>query len=202
MDKVAKEISAERINIVDKSGRTKMAIFNHDAIPDVIMDNEALLPGHRQDSFMSGVVFYNGEGDECGGLLFGSKRESTGGYESELSLTFDQYKQDQIVQMLVSEKNGKRSYGFKIFDRPDYSLKEFVAKSQHANLLEEGPVKEKALQDLAEGNCQHVFIGKEQSGDVSISLHDRVGNERIRLFVDGENNPQIDFFKRKRSGRI
>ena len=194
MDKECyKEINAERINIIDKSGKIKMAIFNQEAIPDVVIDNEAILPGHRKDSFMSGVVFYNGEGDECGGLLFGSKSTGNGGYESELSLTFDQYKQDQLVQMLVSEKDSERSYGFKIFDRPDFTLKEFIGKSQNIHLMDEGPEKQKASRELSQDNCQRIFIGKKQNGDVAVCVNDRNGNERIRLLVDSDNNPRIEF---------
>ncbi|MDI6741011.1 MAG: hypothetical protein QME74_11705, partial [Candidatus Edwardsbacteria bacterium] len=131
--------------------------------------------------------------DECGGLLFGSKSKENGEYDSELSLTFDQHKQDQIVQMLVSEKNGQRTYGFNIFDRPDYSIREYINKSQQIQKMEEGAKKHKALKELSENNQQRIFIGKDRNGDVSVCLNDRKGNARIRMIVDKDDAPRMEF---------
>jgi hypothetical protein len=94
------KIDAEQINIVDKNGKVRLSLFNKDNIPPVIMDGMDFLPGHRQNRPIAGLMFYNAEGDECGGLIYGSEIDENGNYRASASLTFDQYKQDQIIHLL------------------------------------------------------------------------------------------------------
>lgn len=37
------------------------------------MDGKDILPGHREDNPMSCLMFYNSEGDGCGGLIYGNE---------------------------------------------------------------------------------------------------------------------------------
>src|SRR5690606_16362753 len=139
---IEKEINAQKINIVDKDGNIKMALFSKGNVPPAIMDGKDLLPGHRQSDPISGIFFYNGEGDECGGLIFGNEKNDDGDYFSGASLTFDQYKQDQIVQILYDDQNGVRKYGINIFDKPKEPITEFVKKSAEIEEMEDGPEKQ------------------------------------------------------------
>ncbi|MEF3303399.1 hypothetical protein [Paenibacillus sp. GYB003] len=104
-------IDAESLNIVDRDGTIRMTLFNNANIPPAMMDGKDFLPGHRQDWPISGIMFYNGEGDECGGLIFGSERREDGTYTSTASLTFDQYKQDEVVSLSYDNENGVLNYG-------------------------------------------------------------------------------------------
>ena len=97
--KKLKKIDVEQLNIVDENGTVRLKLFNNQNIPPVIMDGEDALPDHRQSEPIAGMMFYNAEGDEAGGLIFGSQKDKDGNYVSGGSLTFDQYKQDQVVQM-------------------------------------------------------------------------------------------------------
>lgn len=54
------ELDVEKLNIVDGSGKIKMTLFNQDNIPPLIIDGEDILPGHRQNDPISGIMFYNG----------------------------------------------------------------------------------------------------------------------------------------------
>lgn len=188
-----KSIDAEKINITDKDGNVKFTLFNNENIPPAIMNGEDILPGHRQNDNTAGILFYNGEGDECGGLVFGSKAKEDGSYESGLSLTFDQYKQDQVVQMSVSEENGLRHYGISIFDRPDFPLTEYIQRYNQIQTMEEGPEKKNALNMLHENNCRRIFLGKSQNGEVAVRLNDSKGNERIRMVIDANDIPRMEF---------
>ncbi|NHM30848.1 hypothetical protein [Neobacillus terrae] len=121
-------------------------------------------------------MFYNGEGDECGGLIFGSWKDEKGNYESTASLTFDQYKQDQVVQMSYTENNGERDYGFSIYDRPAKPLPEIIEKDkelQESSLSREE--KDLELDKLWEGNTSRAFMGKNQNGEVIVQLSDSKG---------------------------
>ncbi|WP_088044476.1 hypothetical protein [Bacillus sp. EAC] len=188
-----KNINVENINIVDKDGTVRMKLFNNDNIPPAIMDGKDFLPGHRQEDPIAGLMFYNGEGDECGGLIFGSKKDEIGNYESYATLTFDQYKQDQVVQMHYIDENGQRNYGFSVYDRPNTPLPELIEKThslQNSDLTEEEMDKE--LEKVWEGNTPRAFMGKNSKGEVTVQLSDSKGKPRIRMVVDENDIPRME----------
>lgn len=192
------ELDVEKLNIVDKNGKVKMKLFTQDNIPPLIMDGEDILPDHRQNDPISGLMFYNGKGEETGGLIYGSEEDETGNLHAGASLTFDQYEQDQVVQMSYVENSGKRSYGFSIYDRPDASLSKLIKKQNeinNTNLTTEE--KEEAYRDLYKGNAPRAFMGKEENGEVSMKLMDSKGNPRIRLVVDENDVPRMEFLNGK-----
>jgi len=184
----------ENINIIDKDGKVRMKLFNNDHIPPLIMDGKDIAPGHRQNAPIAGIMFYNGEGDECGGLLFGSDKDKNGNYESGASLTFDQYKQDQVVQVHYDDANGERNYGFSIYDRSNKTLTELIEQINeinNSNLSEEE--KEKELEKVSEGNTQRAFMGKNPKGEVQVQLSDSKGKPRIRMVIDENDVPCMEF---------
>jgi len=102
--KKIKEIDVERINIVEKDGRLRMVISNSERYPAPMLQGKVI--GKRQVKWGGGIIFYNDEQDECGGLGFGGGRQGAGA-----GLFFDQYKQDQIVGLFYNEGEGQRLYG-------------------------------------------------------------------------------------------
>ncbi|PEL13739.1 hypothetical protein [Bacillus sp. AFS017336] len=189
-----KNINVENINIVDKNGTVRMRLFNNDHIPPAIMDGKDILPGHRQEDPIAGLMFYNREGDECGGLIFGSKKDDEGNYESYASLTFDQYKQDQVVQMHYIDENGQRHYGFSVYDRPNMPLPDLMERTrdiQNSDLTDEE--LEKELETIWKGNTQRAFMGKNSKGEVTVQLSDSKGKPRIRTVVDENDIPRMEF---------
>lgn len=189
-----KSINVENINIVDKDGTVRMRIFNNDNIPPAIIDGKDFLPGHRQKDPIAGLMFYNGEGDECGGLIYGSKKDDLGKYESYASLTFDQYKQDQVVQMHYTDENGQRNYGISIYDRPNTPLPDLIERThkiQNSELIDKEIDKE--LENIWEGNRPRAFMGKNSKGEVTVQLSDRKGKPRIRMVVDENDIPRMEF---------
>ncbi|MFB7142032.1 hypothetical protein ACFCYN_20460 [Gottfriedia sp. NPDC056225] len=189
-----KNINVENIKIVDKNGTVRIRLFNNDHIPPAIMDGKDILPGHRQEDPIAGLMFYNGEGDECGGLIFGSKKDDEGNYESYASLTFDQYKQDQVVQMHYIDENGQRHYGFSVYDRPNMPLPELIERTrdiQNSDLTDEE--LEKELETIWKGNTSRAFMGKNSKGEVTVQLSDSKGKPRIRMVVDENDIPRMEF---------
>ncbi|GAE48190.1 hypothetical protein [Mesobacillus boroniphilus] len=69
-----KKIEVEQLNIVDKDGTVRLKLFNNQNIPPAIIDGEDILPGHRQSDPIAGMMFYNAEGDEAGGLILVVKK--------------------------------------------------------------------------------------------------------------------------------
>lgn len=189
-----KSIDVQNLNIVDKDGTVRMRLFNNDHIPSVLMNGEDVLPGHRQKDPIAGLMFYNAEGDECGGLIFGNEKDENGNVKAGASLTFDQYKQDQVVQMHYNDENGQRNYGFSVYDRPETPLPDLL--EQHNEILKSDLTKEERdleLNKVWEGNTLRAFMGKSSKGEVSVQLSDSKGKPRIRMVVDENDVPRMEF---------
>jgi hypothetical protein len=101
------EIQVHRINIVEPDGTRRMVISNHDQLPGVIVKGKE---SPKVDRPEAGMLFYNNEGTENGGLIFGGHRNEKGEIiDSGVSLSFDKYGQPgQIVQLAgVDDKDNK-----------------------------------------------------------------------------------------------
>lgn len=192
------ELNVEKLNIVDPNGKVKMKLFTQDDIPPVIMNGKDNFPGHRQNDPISGIMFYNGKEEECGGLIYGSEEDENGNLYAVASLTFDQYEQDQVVQMSYQEESGKSFYGFSLYDRPEtpiWKLIEDENKIRNSNMDDES--KKRAYQDVYKGNAPRAFIGKAQNGDVSVKMMDSKGKDRIRMVIDENDIPRMEFLNEK-----
>jgi hypothetical protein len=101
------EIQVRRIDVVEPDGTLRMVISDHDLMPGVIVKGKE---SARVDRPEAGVLFYNDEGSENGGLIFGGHRNEKGEIvNSGVSLSFDKYGQArQIVQLAgVDDKDDK-----------------------------------------------------------------------------------------------
>ena len=101
------EIQTHRLNIVEPDGTLRMVISDHDLMPGVIVKGKE---SPKVDRPQAGMLFYNDEGTENGGLIFGGHRNEKGEVvDSGVSLSFDKYGQaGQIVQLAgVDDKDNK-----------------------------------------------------------------------------------------------
>ncbi len=94
-----KEITAERINIVEADGTLRMVLSNRTLQHPGRMDKKDL--PHRDRP--AGLLFFNDEGDECGGLGYNGNKK-----EAAMFITMDQYKNDQIMTLSYEQKNPPR----------------------------------------------------------------------------------------------
>src|SRR6202451_2201192 len=108
------EIDVQRINIREPDGTLRMTISNAATAPGLIFKGKEHPFPNRQ---AAGILFFNDEGSENGGLLFGGAKKgqnvSSGGH-----LSFDQYEQDQVIALDQTEDHGRRRAGLTFFDRP------------------------------------------------------------------------------------
>ena len=101
------EIDVERINVRKPDGRLSLVISNEDRMPGVVAGGREF-PPHRPGA--AGLVFYNGDGDETGGLTWGSTRTDTT-FRTFGHLSFDGADQDQTLVLNFSEEwaDGERT---------------------------------------------------------------------------------------------
>ena len=84
--KIVSEINAERINIVDPDGTPRLSLFNGENIPPAIIDGLDIASGHRQGENWAGMMFFNTQGDECGGLIFNGDEDDEGNRGLEIRI--------------------------------------------------------------------------------------------------------------------
>ena len=68
------------------------------------------------------MIFYNDEGTENGGLIWGGNKGKDGKISSYGHLSFDNYEQDQVMVIEGNQDEEGKSSFVQIMDRPDYSL--------------------------------------------------------------------------------
>ena len=193
------EIDVERINIIEKDGTVRLIITNVDRFPtgqDVING----IPSHDFRSKTAGMLFFNNDGMECGGLIFsGMKAENK--HEQGLSFTYDQYDGDQVMQILTQDylKGDQRIVRSTLVfnDRiPTESLTTVLKQNWKGLSPEEidSKVKELSKQGLIGGSVRRIMLGKSQNLNDGLFLFDEKGKPRAMFYVDAENNAKLEFF--------
>lgn len=171
-------IDAERINIREPDGTLRLTISNRDSFPGAFVKNKEIK--HPRD--MAGFLFMNDEGTEQGGLIYNGRLETPDHPSSGLSLTFDRYQQDQQMQLLGVDENGRHFAGISFND---------VADGQ------ERPVF--SARDKAEMEAGHhaitprVYLGKAADQNATLQLMDAAGKPRITFRVTPSGDARILF---------
>src|SRR5215813_8694411 len=183
------EIDVERINIVEKDGKLKMVISNSERQHPGVIEGKTLSRKRPP-----GVIFFNEEGDECGGFGF-SGSQKDGKADASASLTFDKFRQDQTVGIQHLEGNGQYLAGLRVWDRPDSSLGPVIEKLAAIEKMSEGPEKAAAMKELREtmGGAERVMVGRDRDKAAVVRLADAKGKPRIKLSVDATGAPKLEF---------
>jgi len=200
------EIDVERINIVEKDGTVKMIITNVDRFPNGKVEvNDRLVNEERKKR--SGMLFFNEDGIECGGFIYDGKKMEKG-HSAGLSLTYDQYDGDQVMQLLTQDyqEGDKRYVGSTLVfnDRP-YKESQATTMAIMKELQELRKKDPKAMQEKYKayekegiiGEVPRILLGKSRSQNNGLFLFDDKGMPRAMFYVDKENNAKLDFFDEK-----
>jgi len=189
------EIDVERINLIEKSGRVRLVISNRERAPDIYLNGKTY---HRSGGNGAGLIFYNDEGTENGGLSFGGETRN-GRYRAEGELLFDQYNQGQTVGIMYSDDNGRRSAGLHVWDRPDAPLSELADLVEGIKRMPDGPEKDAKMAAAREdarhrglGGAHRVMVGKLEDRSAALVLSDPAGRPRLRLAVDSLGAAHIE----------
>ena len=183
------EITVERLNVADKNGQLRMVMANAERMPDPIINGKAF-----KTERTPGMIFYNGLGDENGGLIFGAV-EGKGKYGAYQGLSFDKYKQAQTMALVYNDHSGKYRAGLQIWDRPEIPLSDVITKREEIAKMPEGEAKTAALKKLNEENFSptRVYVGKNAERESEVTLYDASGKARIKMSVSAEGNPKLNF---------
>jgi hypothetical protein len=185
------EITVQRLNVVDANGTLRLVAANKDRMHPGVMDGVTI----ERPRPVGGLIFFNDEGDEVGGLTFtGQMRD--GQARASGMLAFDQFKQDQTVAISYSDANGQRTAGLQVWDRSDTPLTELIRKLNAANAIPDAAKREdaiKAARGEAPPGPRRVFVGKTPERTAVVSLADANGKPRLTLKVEPDGAASIEF---------
>jgi hypothetical protein len=208
------EIDVERINVVEPSGLYRMVISNR---PRSIGPVYKGAPFGYAGGGRPGIIFFNDEGTENGGLTFTGSSCSAGKtaagddcrdgtFRASTHMSFDQFNQDQVVNLDYNDVNGRRLMGFSINDRADLDIHQMVDDMNAIKAIADTVARNAEMQRwLAPRNgvplnVQRLFIGRDYTKAAVLNLADRNGKPRLRLSVDSLGAARIEFLND--SGRV
>jgi hypothetical protein len=178
------EIDVERINVVEKDGKLRMVISNRERSIGPIYKGK---PFGYAGGTRPGIIFFNDEGTENGGLTFSGARQPDGTYRASSGFSFDQFNQDQVLYMQYNDNNGRRNMGLTIADRLDADIYDLVMERD--SIVKAHPAG--AARDAALTKWAQPRNGVSKAAVINLS--DRDGKARIRLMVDSLGTPSLEF---------
>jgi hypothetical protein len=186
------EIDVQRINLVEPDGTLRMVISNKAAFPGIIIKGKETPHPNRKTA---GMLFFNDEGTENGGLIFGGSKDASGKVTSYGHLSFDQFEQDQVFTIDAEQENGARSSELRIIDEPDHPITDDIAAADRiAKLPEEQQAA--ALQKYRETTThseKRMVLGRAADRSVGLRLKDVQGRDRIVIRVAPDGTPALQF---------
>ncbi len=153
------EIDVQRINVVEPDGTLRMTISNHARLPGIIVRGKE----KPFDRPQAGMIFYNDEASEIGGLIFGGSRNDKGDIvNSGGSLSFDRFEANQVVQLLGVDDSEDRIAGLSVSDSPS-------GREVH----------------------RRIWLGRGDDGNSTLALLDGKGRKRLLMTVATDGTTAI-----------
>jgi hypothetical protein len=187
-------IDVNRINVVGPDGRYAVVISNAERMPGNILNQRERKDARRG----GGLLFYNADGNEAGGLIFDSdKRDTTVSAFGQLSL--DRFESDQVAALRYVESPNGWEAGLQVSHYPRHVLAEWHAARDTIDQLATPVARDSGLRALRrrfirEGKweVQRLFAG-ERGKKAVLELRDMQGRVRLRLVVDSIGAPGVEF---------
>lgn len=141
------------------------------------------------------MYFYNNEGTEAGGLIYGSFLDKNGKVEeANVHLSFDQYNQDQIFSVDSGQERNEKFSMIRMNDiEDDAPISDRLEASERISKLSTS--ERKAAWDKF--NKMHpsmrtrVLLGRIDDKSAVLQLKDTEGRNRIVLKVASDGTPSI-----------
>lgn len=190
-------IEAERINVVNADGKLALAIAGHGRLPGPTFEGKEYpqaLSGGRTAA--TGMIFFNERGDEVGGLVYRGQLQGDG-HEAFGGLTFDQFRQDQVVSLSYDDDGRDRSAGVRVWDRSTVVSIADVLEVVDARSRATGAARDSLERIIAGwremgGSAQRIFLGSANR-TAALVMRDPAGRPRIRLAVDSLGAARLVF---------
>jgi hypothetical protein len=190
------EIDVERINVMEPDGKYRLVISNRPrSIGPIYKGQPFGYPGGGRP----GLIFFNDEGTENGGFTFTGQRSPDGKYRASTHMSFDQFNQDQVLNLDYGDNNGQRTVGISVNDRADIDIHDLVVERDSIMKIADTVARAVALKSLCGPRngtplvAQRLFVGRDPSRSAVLNLADPNGKPRLRLLVDSLGAARIEF---------
>lgn len=188
-------IVVHRLDVVEPDGTPRMFISDRAEFPGELYHGRETERPSRKDS--AGMLFVNDEGTEDGGLIYGGAN-TKGGPASFSHLSFDQYDQDQTIDLGTALTDGGRTAGIALNDMPEKPITpELIEEAEHLKQMPHGPARAAAWSDFQKrypAGTERASLGRAADGSVALALNDDKGRKRLVLSVDATGKPLIELF--------
>jgi len=194
-----KVLSLERLDIVSPEGKTVIAISNKERIAGPVVGGKtypvATSDGREQ---MAGMIFFNQDGDEMGGLVFNSFRRPDGKAAGIGHLSFDRFQDNQVLALQYKENAAGVQSGLTLYDRPANghfkTSMDLIDEARTATTERRAEIQEtlSSWRQNAELGVERVFVGSKDDG-AQLLLRDSRGRERARLIIDPRDEARLEF---------
>ena len=186
------EIDVHRINVREPDGTLRMVISNMQSFPGAIIKGKEY---PHEDRKTAGMLFFDNEGTEDGGLIFGGLKDAQGNVSSNVHLSFDQYMQDQVLTLDGGEENGKRYSTIAMNDQPDYPITETIEAMNRIDTLPkaERDAAWKGFFTTHASSHARVRLGRLEDKSAALVLKDVNGKSRIVMKVAADGTPSLEF---------
>ena len=185
------EITVQRLNIVEPDGTLRMVISDQARLPGAYVKGKEYSHDERK---AAGALFYDNEGTETGGLIYGSVLGKDGRFaEARVHLGFDQDEQDQVFAVDAGREGDKKFSTLRINEVGDYSILEAIHANERIGRLPEDQ-REAEWGKFAKGHPgdhTRVLLGRTDDQAAVLKLKDRSGHDRILLQVGADGTPVI-----------
>ena len=190
------EISAERINIVEPDGTLRMVISNKTRFPGIFLKGQEHPHPNRKTA---GMLFFNDEGTENGGLTFGGMKDKNGVASSYGHLSFDEYEQDQVFTIDAGQQGDRHRSGLSLVDDASYPIGELIAVTDRIRNMPQDQQKAEIAKFVESHGRPHqrLYLGKSDDRSVALRLKDVEGRDRIVIQVTVDGSPVIRFLDEK-----
>src|SRR5687768_9872231 len=196
-----KVLDVERLNVRAANGNYVVVIANPDLMPGNVMGGKEHSGGRRG----GGLLFYNAQGDEAGGLIFDSERKDTALVNAFGQLSLDRFQSDQVVALRYLEDPQGWSAGLQVSHFVRDALVEWhLARDSILELP--AARQDSALRALrrrffraGKWEIPRVFVG-ERGKTALLGMNDMRGRQRIRMVVDSLDAARLEFLND--SGRV
>ena len=190
-------LSVERLNIVDPAGHAVLVLSNGVRLPGSTFSHKEYPQSFSGRGRSAGMIFYNEVGDEVGGLIYEGAAKGQG-HGAFGHLSFDQWKQNQVVAVQYLDDGASRSAGIRVWDRPDDApLERQFALAERVAAAPPGPERDALDRERLRVREQvagtpRLFVGS-QDKVAKIELRDGEGHIRVRLAVDAAGAAHLEF---------
>lgn len=188
------EITVHRINIVEPDGTIRLVLTSSASAPGIYVKNKEY--PHPNGRKSAGLLFFDEEGTEDGGLAYGIEKDKDGRVVgSSGHLSFDQYQQDQIFTIDAGRDGDRKFSILRMDDRGDYNLLDALDAVTRIRKLpaDQQEAALKKFQETHPGDHPRVILGRTRDGGAVLQLKDTEGRDRIVLRVAPDGAPKLQF---------